>query len=121
MTYEQSWKNIYNLLSLVRPIDGQHLSFEYISNFNFNILTEEGNDPEYIKNIIRHHIAEDLPFAQMYYNENGEDILSYTDMNGHWLINMTTYHLNKFGSKEGYSFEKAQKQFQELTRMAKKS
>lgn len=120
MTYEQSWENIHRILSLVRPIDTRDLCFEFNSNSEFKILIKEIDIPDYVKSVIRYQTAEGLPFAEMYYDENGEDVLSYSDINGHWLINMTTYRLNEFGSREGYSFKKAQKQFQELARMAKK-
>lgn len=121
MTYEQSLENIRILLSLVRPIDGRDLCFEYSTNFNFKILTKEIDIPDYVKNIIRQQTVTDLPFAQMYYEENGEDVLSYKDINGHWVVNMTTLRLEQFGSKAEFSIEKAQKQFQALARMAKKS
>lgn len=32
MTYEQSWQNIYKLLSLVRAIDGHSICFEFSTN-----------------------------------------------------------------------------------------
>lgn len=121
MTYEQSLENIRILLSLVRPIDGRRICFEFSTNFNFKILTKEIDIPDYVQSVIRHKSAVDLPFAQMYYEETGEDVLSYGDINGHWVINMATLRLQKFGSKEGFSIEKAQKQFLELTRIAKKS
>lgn len=120
MTYEQSWENIYLLLSLVRPIDGGDLCFEFSTNFDFKILTKEIDIPDYVKSVIRHQTEVNLPFAQMFYNEHGEDILDYSDVNGDWLISMATCRILAFGSKEGFSIEKAQKQFQELARMAKK-
>lgn len=121
MTYEQSWENIHTLLSLVRPIDGCDVCFEFATNTEFKILIKEIDIPDYVKSVIRYQTAEGLPFAEMYYDEYGEDVLSYNDINGHWLINMTTYRIEQFGSREGYSFKKAQEQFQELTRLAKKS
>lgn len=121
MTYEQSLENIRILLSLVRPIDGGKLYFEFSSNFDFKILNKEIDIPDYVKNVIRHQTAESLPFAQMYYEANGEDVLSYKDTNGRWVINMRTMRLEQFGSKAEFSLEKAQKQFRELARMAKKS
>lgn len=120
MTYKQSLKNIRLLLSLVRPVDGHDLCFEFSTNFDFKILTKEIDIPDYVKNVIRHQTAKDLPFAEMFYNEKGEDLLSYDDINGHWLINMTTFRTEKFGIKVGFFVEKVQKQFQELARMSKK-
>ena len=121
MTYEQSWQNIYKLLSLIRPIDDYSICFEFSTNFDFKILIKEVDDTDYIAEVARHKTIHNLPIASMYYNESGEDILHYSDSNGSWGINMSTLHLTKFGSKEGFSVENAQKQFQELARMAKKS
>lgn len=120
MTYEQSWENIHKLLSLVRPIDGAVLAFEFSTNTDFKLLIREIDIPDYVQSVIRYQTSRDLPFAEMYY-KSGEDILAYDDINGHWSINMTTSRLVMFGSNEGYSLEKAQKQFQELARMTKKS
>ena len=121
MTYEQSLENIRTLLSLVRPIDGRDLCFEYSTNFDFKILTKEIDVPDYVQSVVQHQTEVNLPFAEMFYNEFGEDILSYDDINGHWSINMTNGHLIKFGIKTQFSIEQVQKQFQELARMAKKS
>lgn len=121
MTFEQSWQNISQLLSLVRPVDGLYLSFEFSAHNAFKILIKEIEIPDYVKSVIRYQTAKGLPFAEMFYDENGEDILSYDDVNGHWVINMTTHRINQFSSYESLSLEKAQKQFQELARMTKKS
>lgn len=121
MTYEQSWQNIYKLLSLVRAIDGHSICFEFSTNFEFKILISESDNQEYIDGVVRHQTKYNLPFAYMYYEDSGEDILRYSDCNGNWGINLTTLQLTIFGSTEGYSIEKVREQFRQLAGMAKKS
>lgn len=113
MTYEQSWQNIRKLLALIRPVDGSTLYFKFTGETAFELSYEEIDFAE--------QDDKNLPFATMYYNKNGEDVLTYDDTNAHWSFSMTTGRIVKFGIKTKFSLEAVQKQFQELSRMTKKS
>ncbi len=104
MTYEQSLQNIEKLKSLVLPINGQTVFFNFSSDTDFQVTFFDNRFDESLVEMCREYVSVDRPIGEIYENENGQETLYYADSIVDYEYNFVTASVRYSNSYLGFRY-----------------